>query len=56
MKLQESFRLLTELYSFLLARKNNQLAIYDVIKFPSPYGVIFILTGKSMTLNLQEDS
>ena len=38
-----SFRLLTELYSFLLVREDFVECI-DCGKFPSPYGVIFILT------------
>ena len=38
-----SFRLLTELYSFLF--KVEATGINEVIKFPSPYGVIFILIG-----------
>ena len=36
------FRLLTELYSFLF--KKDIEVIKSDIKFPSPYGVIFILT------------
>ena len=36
------FRLLTELYSFLHAIADTVVA-YNVFKFPSPYGVSFIL-------------
>ena len=37
------FRLLMELYSFLL-RDENTLLRKSAREFPSPYGVIFILT------------
>ena len=36
------FRLLTELYSFLPGKTKKTYEIYN--RFPSPYGVIFILT------------
>ena len=39
---KRGFRLLTELYSFL--RKDMRLYYQTKDKFPSPYGVIFILT------------
>ena len=46
LKIKISFRLLTELYSFLLF---ILMILYKVIHFlfPSPYGVIFILTNFS---------
>ena len=42
----ESFRLLTEYYSFLL-KTCNYWIIY-LLKFPSPYGVLFILINKKI--------
>ena len=39
---KRGFRLLTELYSFLHAIADTVVA-YNVFKFPSPYGVSFIL-------------
>ena len=41
--IEDCFRLLTELYSFLLMA-DKVLGVMDD-KFPSPYGVIFILTS-----------
>ena len=39
----QSFRLLTELYSFLYLNLIMFPTLHQIIKFPSPYGVIFIL-------------
>ena len=45
MEILKRFRLLTELYSFLLLNSRNiQRKQKHPLKFPSPYGVIFILT------------
>ena len=38
-----SFRLLTELYSFLHQEADILMQEEDIIEFPSPYGVSFIL-------------
>ena len=38
-----SFRLLTEYYSFLLNGEIKAIEIENLCKFPSPYGVLFIL-------------
>ena len=50
-----SFRLLTELYSFLhvTTKKINVKKLTTM--FPSPYGVIFILTPYSASCLITED-
>ena len=44
LEMLKSFRLLTELYSFLLMYYDDM--IWRTIGFPSPYGVLFILILK----------
>ena len=43
MKQTLSFRLLTEYYSFLSTGDLRNLKNKEIVKFPSPYGVLFIL-------------
>ena len=50
-KRRKSFRLLTELYSFL--RNSFEELLLQEFGFPSSYGVIFILT-KDIPVELQE--
>ena len=47
--IEESFRLLTEYHSFLLKYSMLKDAIKE-IKFPSPYGVSFILINERLKL------
>ena len=48
--LPSGFRLLTEYHSFLLANTDRAKEFRKFIKFPSPYGVSFILTRRSILL------